>query len=385
MEEFVQYHNPQYAEFPEETAERFSIYTSKRVDDIRGSRVWLIARKAETSEYYLVYWFVVDDVVYGQAGEPDHVNGVSGQWLQPARRIDQEPWFETLRSHLGNFAFGLRRVTDRTLCKSLVSVGEADDEGYDDHGDRVGNVPFQMDYALALERVRESLSTTQVDLLSALCVAPRNELSAGQIARLLGLTHHAALNGAIVRLAKALTKAVGVDAPKRADGTSRWWHVVAEGRYSDNGTRFFWVLRPALRDAALAVGICRSDDGAFADALEPTKAPLLEGAVKVVQVNAYERNPVARRRCIEHHGAVCSVCGLDFATVYGAIAQGVIHVHHLKPISECGGEDYEVDPVTELRPVCPNCHVVLHRRQPPYGIDELRGMLAARRLNSASS
>jgi 5-methylcytosine-specific restriction enzyme A len=384
MEEFVQYHNPDYSEFPEETSEPFSIYTTKRVDNV-GARVWLVARKADTSEYYLVYWFIVDDISHGQSGEPGHISGVTGHWFRPALRIDNAPWFRTLRDHLGNFAFGLRRVTDPTLRDTLVSLEEADAEPYDDQGDPTGNVAFSMDYARALERIRDTLSVTQVDLLSALCAAPGNELSAGQIARLLGLSHHAALNGAIVRLAKALTTAVEVEPPRRTDGSARWWHVVAEGRYPEDRSRFFWRLRPLLRDAALATGICSVDRGTFADELEGTEGRLFEGAGKVIRVNIYERNPVARRRCIEHYGATCAVCCFDFAAAYGAIAEGIIHVHHLRPISECGGEDYEVDPVAELRPVCPNCHVVLHRCQPPFSIEELQDMLARQRSQLLSA
>ncbi len=55
---------------------------------------------------------------------------------------------------------------------------------------------------------------------------------------------------------------------------------------------------------------------------------------------------------------------------YGEIGQGFIHVHHLKQLSDVG-EGYEVDPVADLRPVCPNCHAMLHRNNPPLSIDEL--------------
>ena len=259
------------------------------------------------------------------------------------------------------------------------------DGTYDDFGDPAdpaGNVPFTMDYASALEQTRASLTTLEIDLLSALVAAPDNELRAGQIATLLGITHHAALNGAIVRLAKKLTKVVGVEAPKRRDGTPRWWHVVAQGRYSADHSLFFWKLRPALRDAAIEVGICSADGGLFPDGNEVREVSdgvIFEGALKVVRVNAYERNPVARRRCIEHHGATCAVCGFDFGSIYGPIAEGVIHVHHLRPIADCGGEDYQVDPITELRPVCPNCHVVLHLRRSPLSIEELRDIVDQRR------
>ena len=53
---------------------------------------------------------------------------------------------------------------------------------------------------------------------------------------------------------------------------------------------------------------------------------------------------------------------------------GVIHVHHLIPLSSVDA-DYEVDPVRDLRPVCPNCHVVLHHREPPYSLEEARQFL----------
>lgn len=39
---------------------------------------------------------------------------------------------------------------------------------------------------------------------------------------------------------------------------------------------------------------------------------LIEGAKKQITVNAYERDPGARRANIEHHSAVCKCCGFDF-------------------------------------------------------------------------
>jgi 5-methylcytosine-specific restriction protein A len=55
---------------------------------------------------------------------------------------------------------------------------------------------------------------------------------------------------------------------------------------------------------------------------------------------------------------------------------GFTHVHHLKLLSTVGS-GYQVDPIEDLRPVCPNCHAVIHRREPPYSIDEVRAFLAA--------
>jgi hypothetical protein len=98
---------------------------------------------------------------------------------------------------------------------------------------------------------------------------------------------------------------------------------------------------------------------------------LVEGAVHTITVNAYERNPEARRQCIEAHGTTCCICGFTFGAVYGRVAEGYIHVHHLRPLAEVNGE-YVVDPSKDLRPVCPNCHAVLHRGSQCRSIDEVR-------------
>jgi hypothetical protein len=102
--------------------------------------------------------------------------------------------------------------------------------------------------------------------------------------------------------------------------------------------------------------------------------PIREGAKYHVTVNAYERNPVARCRCIAHFGPTCMVCGFKFGVVYGALAEGFIHVHHVKPLSEIG-QEYEIDPVADLRPVCPNCHAVIHLGGGCRSIEEVRQLL----------
>jgi hypothetical protein len=102
-----------------------------------------------------------------------------------------------------------------------------------------------------------------------------------------------------------------------------------------------------------------------------------EGAVRQIMVNAYERNLQARQQCIVHYGAQCFICEFDFGKVYGEIGIGFIHVHHLRQLSEIG-EQYEVNPITDLRPVCPNCHAMLHRRSPSFDIEEMQAMLRER-------
>lgn len=100
----------------------------------------------------------------------------------------------------------------------------------------------------------------------------------------------------------------------------------------------------------------------------------IEGECKQVTRNLYERNREARRKCLAHYGYTCVICAIDFEKQYGEIGSKFIHVHHLVPIAQ-RRQEYKIDPVKDLRPVCPNCHSILHKKEPPYSIEELRAMV----------
>lgn len=99
-----------------------------------------------------------------------------------------------------------------------------------------------------------------------------------------------------------------------------------------------------------------------------------EGKTKKVLVNNYERNSIARKKCIEHFGLSCQVCTINFKEIYGEIGENFIHVHHKVDIATIGKE-YSINPITDLIPVCPNCHSMLHKRKPSYSIEELKLMM----------
>lgn len=113
---------------------------------------------------------------------------------------------------------------------------------------------------------------------------------------------------------------------------------------------------------------------------DAARATHFEGAAVTVTVNRYERDRTARTRCIAHYGCVCHACGIKLADIYGAAAEGFIHVHHVTPIASIKSE-YELDPIRDLRPLCPNCHAVAHLRREPYSIEELQTMLTKERGN----
>lgn len=98
-----------------------------------------------------------------------------------------------------------------------------------------------------------------------------------------------------------------------------------------------------------------------------------EGATKSISVNCYERSPQARLACIDHFGSSCYICKFDFGITYGEIGQGFIHIHHIVPLAKIG-ENYKVDPVKDLIPVCPNCHAMLHIRKDTLSVQDLRNI-----------
>lgn len=115
---------------------------------------------------------------------------------------------------------------------------------------------------------------------------------------------------------------------------------------------------------------------AYSHLLESLQYPditelLTEGAQQDVHASRYERNAKARKKCIAHYGTKCYICGFDFEKVYGEIGKGFIEVHHVKPVSEIG-QEYQVDPINDLRPLCSNCHSMIHRTTPVGNVEEMR-------------
>jgi 5-methylcytosine-specific restriction enzyme A len=108
--------------------------------------------------------------------------------------------------------------------------------------------------------------------------------------------------------------------------------------------------------------------------VEPEIEGLPEGAKTRIDVNRYERSRLNRAMCISIHGNHCATCGFAFEKKYGSLGEDFIHVHHVTPVSKMG-EGYVVNPASDLVPLCPNCHAMIHREDPPLSLDELRAVI----------
>ena len=194
-----------------------------------------------------------------------------------------------------------------------------------------------------------------------------------QLAKAVGYPNWSSVNLHYGKFAERVARHLGLtDKPLDPGGTRWWlWALVRwfEDRDPESGHTVFVLRRPAV-EAMEWLGVVPLAGFASPDEVRAAGS-LVEGAVCRVTVNAYERNP-------EAHQPRCYPCGFDFGAAYGPEFTGFIHVHHLRPLSEVGGE-YAVDPVEDLRPVCPNCHAVIHHGGRLRSIEEVRQLLVQQR------
>jgi len=148
--------------------------------------------------------------------------------------------------------------------------------------------------------------------------------------------------------------------------------VVQRGSGANSSRTFLIIKNPTV---ALRVLLLDSDR-ILDETVEIAKVNdrYVEGALRDVQMQRYERSPAARQACLSHYGYDCFACGTNLRRHYRGLPVELIHVHHEEPLAANPGPR-AVDPVAELKPVCPNCHAVIHSRTPPYSIGELRQML----------
>ncbi len=198
---------------------------------------------------------------------------------------------------------------------------------------------------------------------------PRHEISAGQLARLAGYRKFSKANLSYGRAAHLICDSLKIAKPE-----GFWFPAIAEAYHKGV---WFWTMRPNLVEAIKQLGWAREQryETFFLNPEERTPTEeFTEGKSQLVAVNVFERNQKARTACLQHYGFICVACGFDFEKFYGALGREFIHVHHIKPLAEIG-EEYIVDPVRDLQPVCPNCHAMLHRKTPALTVSQLKDLI----------
>ena len=252
------------------------------------------------------------------------------------------------------------------------------------HGRKFATWYSAEQYASALQQLGSTLNEPLREMLKAHLKAPGQCLSVNELATAAGYDTPQIVYSQYGRLGKRIGEILDHDFNHEKVLT----RIFALDHRTESG-ELCWTLDPAMTRALAseplwdAPNAGRSSRSVPIDATLATSFPdeiaepdaLFEGAMQTVIVNRYERNAIAKQRCIEHYGARCTVCSLDFEDQYGPQMAGFIHVHHLTPLSTIGKE-YRVDPIKDLRPICPNCHAVIHSRSPAMSIEEARALIA---------
>ena len=100
-----------------------------------------------------------------------------------------------------------------------------------------------------------------------------------------------------------------------------------------------------------------------------------EGRRRLVLHLQRERNrTVVRNKKKQAASFDCEVCGFSFGRAYGNAASDYCEVHHLLPLSEV--EQTTRTRMEDLAILCANCHRVVHLRNPPYTLNQVRSILA---------
>jgi len=68
----------------------------------------------------------------------------------------------------------------------------------------------------------------------------------------------------------------------------------------------------------------------------------------------------------------CYTCDFSFFEHYGELGRGFIEAHHIVPLNQLDGESEHT--VSDLAPLCANCHRMIHRCNPMISVDEFKSL-----------
>lgn len=110
-----------------------------------------------------------------------------------------------------------------------------------------------------------------------------------------------------------------------------------------------------------------------------------EGKSEKKESMVKSRSRRLREAALSHYreadgGIRCAVCGFDFRQAYGELGKDYIELHHEHPICQYSDEGVEKilkEALANIRPLCANCHRMIHRdRKRNMTVEELTRVCA---------
>lgn len=355
------------------------IYTKKKlVEKAVGQSCFLIVGKTEQKikKYFLWAYFKLEDYEISKDGYYN-VYGTGYDLAKPILLNELEN-FNDFKDFCGNFGLGFQNIDKHNFCRTLISLLPEQNlnslnliEKSSEDAEKFTR-PTTEQYQ---DTIANKLSPRQIEILQVLYHFPNSSATAIQLAEALNYKSFHGANRQIGALGEAFYKHSGVQPPTYIGGEGfAYFYFI--GEYKKKIGWIMWAeLKTALENLNLVIGDISQN--VYTDRLPTEIMPFEEkkfyeeGKATEIFVNRYERNQKARLECIKHYGNICQGCSFDFETFYGGTVKVSIQVHHIVSLAEIG-KTYKVNPITDLIPLCPNCHAVVHSTKPALTIEALR-------------
>jgi hypothetical protein len=123
MRDFLIYHNPDSMGRSARELTELAVVTDKPVSSIQGDRIWLLTGEGQPRRFYLVAWFIADQIGSGaDSGFGTCIAGQHGKFFRPIKELNSLEWFDDFKRSQGNFAFGLQPIKDERFVRGLQAV-----------------------------------------------------------------------------------------------------------------------------------------------------------------------------------------------------------------------------------------------------------------------
>lgn len=204
-----------------------------------------------------------------------------------------------------------------------------------------------------------------------------------EIGRRLG--YKGAANGAIYPIGQKIANILNIEIDLTGYSNTKeskgWFFVIHRQFFEDKhslteifDTVKYWDMQPNLRIALENLGIANSEtkenEILLENEISDSEAEVYsEGSLMKVWVLKAERSKEAVEAARKIHGDRCKGCHIDFKKMYGDDVDNIIHYHHINPL-KAGLR--KTNPKTDLFPLCPNCHAVVHSQKQLMTIEDLQ-------------